>query len=129
MNKGGNIMAKIIELLTKTEKNKSKEKEWTALGKKYKADKLTIGEAGDKLDVCNSVDINYGYMLTWHTDEDDIHVGGDGVARYPNTHIKVDEATYLPESIKKLNLAMKCLAEIEANRKKYYHKPDKVKTE
>jgi len=101
---------------------------------KYGADELRIYEKEEYLpnykgSYNNSVKViaPYGYVLTWHTAEDDIHLAGDGQGSYPFTAITVDEPTYIPRSIKKLKQALKCRDHIEANRTKYYHKPTLVK--
>ena len=107
---------------------KSKQKDWMELARKYKADELRIRNRGESLgDGLGDVATSYGYELIWNTLEDDIHVVGDGAGNKPDTYIVVDEPTYLDESIVKLGNAIKCLKEIEANRKKYYHKPVVVK--
>ncbi len=103
---------------------KSKQKEWKELAEKYGADELVIYKKGENLVVgMGEIKATYGYKLTWKTKEDHIHVMGDGANTRYQTIIVVDEPTYLPESLKKLDKAIKCMKEIEANRKKYYHKP------
>lgn len=116
-----------IEIIkNKIMKTNPKVKEWEALAKKYEANELHILEEEETFPSYGNVVGKIGFWLEWHTTEDNIHVFGDGKGDYPNTIIKVDEATYLPESIKKLQQAIKCYTEIEANRKKYYVKPDKT---
>lgn len=108
--------------------HKSKQKEWEALAKKYGADELKVYNKDESFgrDI-GKVIARYGYELTWETEEDHIHVLGDGDGAKIDTFIIVDEPTHMKESLKKLDYAMKCLKEIEANRKKYYHNPTVAK--
>ena len=106
-----------INLKTNKSTEGNKEKEWVAIGKKFKADELTVLQEDEEDIDGDSIDADFGYHLTWKTEEDDIHVYGDKTNK---TAIKVDEPPYKKASIKKLEQALACLKEIEANRKKYY---------
>lgn len=110
----------IIDLKTNKKVEVNKEKEWIALGKTYRADTLEILEKDDEFPDDRIVFANHGYHLTWHTKEDDIHVYGDGAKKISNAIIKVDEATYRKESIDKLQCAVDCAKEINANKKKFF---------
>lgn len=113
---------RIIEILTGS---KDKEKVWLELGKRYKANILKIIKEGDRFPDESECVAKYGYILVWNVEEDDIHVFGDGNGEITQTIIQLDNALNYPESIEKLELAIKCLHYIEANRKKYYHKTGK----
>lgn len=116
-------MSKTINISSGKTKNDSKEGVWLALGEKYGADELEVYERGDMFDCGIGITefASYGYELTWKTKEDHIHVAGDGKNEKNGTHIIVDEPTHFKPSIAKLEQAIKCQKEIEANRKKYYH--------
>ena len=112
-------MSKTIELKGKTViDNGSKEKEWVAIGKKYKADILEVLDEDNEYPAdCIQVTEEYAYSLRWKIEEDDIWVFGE---KNYKTTIQVDEAIYKKESIVKLEKAVMCFKEIEANKKKYY---------
>lgn len=101
--------------------NGTKQAEWAEIGKTYGADELVVYEQGEEYSSGGSVTAKYGYELTWRTEEDDIHIFGDGKGEVPNTMIGVDSNTYYPESIKKLKQAIACLEEIEKHKRKFYN--------
>lgn len=111
-------MSKTINISTESITQGTKEDAWFALGKKYKADTLEVLENGDRDKNGEWIQGDYGYHLEWETEEDDIHVFGE--KEDVSTMIKVDEIVNCKESIKKLENAVKCAKEIEANKRKYY---------
>lgn len=118
-------MVKEIEIGTSIE-GKTKEKEWTELGKRFGADKLYVLAQGEKYPAIASTHVynKYGYQLTWHVKEDDIHIHGSGssdVEGRKGLSITVDETLFCEKSQKKLASALACLEYIEKNRKKYFH--------
>jgi len=118
-------MVSKIYFKAEKEKKTKKAKAWMKLGERYNADVLHIIPNGESFDaeVFPNVIAKQGFMLEWNTKEDNIKIYGDGdmgADGTSDTIIVVDEPTYLPESIKKLELAMKALKEVQANKKIYY---------
>lgn len=104
--------------LDKGESVSGKEEAWIAIGNKYEANELRVLEKGDYYLYESSdfrVKAKIGYQLTWKIKEDDIHVFGS-----KETAIQVDSTIEYKESVEKLQLAIVCWKEIEANKKKYY---------
>ena len=121
----------IIENVKKEVVRKSSQlKAWEALMKKHGANYLIVCKEDETLSnhmhssmkQFSKVVNKEGFVLEWKTDEDNLYVYGDGAGEITTAVIYSDNPIYLPDSIAKMNKALKAYHEINANPKKYFHK-------